>query len=253
VMPWILVLPWAFISPRGRSMVLWNPNVRLFLFMIPWNILLIRQDIIVGSHYLQGLHYDRGYLQFSLVVVAWQWVRTVVVWGRNRWHTRNEMMVRFWPRMRRRLLPGCVLLLCLDQAMFLTKQIMDLDPVGYVPQYLEDAIRLLPGDATDKTVFNDGAMRCTSYITASTNYVTYDAPETMVVPYPEEHSRVVNNALRSGKGLAELGIGYALISGSNDYAIKAFEKQGWQQWKSVNSDDYTEGLVILRPPWMVDK
>jgi hypothetical protein len=248
VMPWILVLLWVFFSSRGRRMVLWNPNVRLFLFMIPWHILLLRQDVIVGEKHLQELHYNRGYLQFALVVVTWQWVRTIAVWARMRWHTSVAARHEVWPRMRHRLLPACVLLLCLDQGMFVLKQITDHKAVGYVPVDFAKAIHMLPDDALGRTVYNDGVMRCSSYITAASNYVAYMADETMVVPFPEERAGRLEKAMASGKGLAQLGIGYAIIDETDTMSIEAFLRQGWAKWRLIDSEGKGQGIVILRPP-----
>ena len=91
-----------------------------------------------------------------------------------------------------------------------------------------DLVHTIPTQPAPMLVHVDSYVLPGSYVTASTPHVAFMAPETMVVPFPSEREKYLQEAWTGAYGgLAGLGLDYVIIHRESDN-VQDLKNQGWQ-------------------------
>lgn len=211
--PWIVGLGWSIGTKAGRRRVWGRPAWSLFAILALSQIALAQQGWILGSRAVQPLHYNRGYLLVALVVLSW---RAAMTWTRGR---------RTLPRW----LAIVVLLTVPDQALFFIRQAAQDQVPGLVSTDVAALVHRLrdlpPGGVTCTQAWIGG------YLAAFSDQVPFDIPRILVVPFPRERRRLLDQAIREGKDPASMGIRTALIL-SSDPILPVLQSHGWRLLES---------------------
>ncbi|MGC8741144.1 MAG: hypothetical protein ACP5UB_06780 [Candidatus Sumerlaeaceae bacterium] len=200
---------WALLFPAGRRHVWQTPAWRLMAVLFLTQLAFLGQFIILGEKATQPYHFNRGYLAIASVAFLLRWLQTLS----PRRPTRTVI-----------LFLGSILL---DQTFFFLRLLASGVTTGYVPAEVQRVSEVL-NSREQEQVFLSQAYHYSAYLAAATDQIPYDMPETMVVPWPEERGRLLQEALAEGQDkVVSLGVSLAIFPKSDSHQVQSFKQGGW--------------------------
>lgn len=224
VCPWFAGLIWSVFTSAGRRRVWGRPAWRLFGLLAATQLVLLMQGIALGERAIQPFHYNRGCLEFGLVVVFW---RAATSWAQDR------RIVPVW-------LIVAVSLTLPDQALFFLRSLGGVW-VGFASRDYAGILSATNSYPPGRLILNE-IIGTGLIISAFSDHVPYDAPESMVVPFWKERADILHRALNGeGRTVRDLGVDLAIV----DKQQEMIEKLATQGWRTVTQRGR---FVLMAPP-----
>lgn len=207
--PFVPAIAWSIATARGRSCFLSDPAWRLVGLLVLTQWLFLVQFWVLGQRAVQPYHFNRGYLAVGCAAVTTRWLLEGF----------SAHGTFFWRRM-------FVASLTLDVLFFFLRILSNGIETGFVPKNIEEVRRLLASRQGTQVLLSS-AYPYNVYFAASTDHIPYDMPETMVIPWAKERSRLLEAAKSKGPdAVAALGISLAVLTEGDDL-LTSLTASGW--------------------------